>query len=79
MRYRFLSIVIGMGITNTKDHAFEAEQSINWINEPFAEYPRAEVISFEGVTCIFVKSWCYICYCAAPGIVATMVSSAVSP
>ncbi|MEP7265175.1 MAG: pantetheine-phosphate adenylyltransferase [Bacteroidota bacterium] len=51
----FEKIVIGVGINSTKQTMFSLEQRIKWLQETFADLPKVEVHSYEGLTVDFCK------------------------
>ncbi|MBK8498100.1 MAG: pantetheine-phosphate adenylyltransferase [Flavobacteriales bacterium] len=46
----FSKVVVGMGVNTTKKSMFAPEQRLAWIKGVFANEPRIEVVSFEGLT-----------------------------
>lgn len=46
----FDQIIIAIGVNIDKKSAFPLEDRIKWIENTFAEYPKAKVVSYEGLT-----------------------------
>ena len=46
----FDKVVVGLGVNTTKKSMFTLEQRIAWIKVAFANAPKVEVMSFEGLT-----------------------------
>ena len=46
----FDKIVVAVGVNSQKKYLFDLEQRLEWLREVFADQPKVEVASFEGLT-----------------------------
>ena len=46
----FDKIVVAVGVNSQKKYLFDLEQRLNWLREVFADQPKVQVASFEGLT-----------------------------
>ncbi|MBL7965204.1 MAG: pantetheine-phosphate adenylyltransferase [Flavobacteriales bacterium] len=46
----FEKVVVAIGTNTTKRGMFGLEQRLTWLRETFAQEPRVEVVSYEGLT-----------------------------
>lgn len=46
----FDKIVIAIGVNSQKKYLFSLEQRVAWLEEVFADYPKVEVATFDGLT-----------------------------
>ena len=46
----FDKIILALGINSEKKHFFPLERRMAWLREVFAEHPKIEIISYEGLT-----------------------------
>ena len=46
----FDKIVVAVGVNSQKKYLFDLEQRLAWLREVFADQPKVEVASFEGLT-----------------------------
>lgn len=46
----FDKIIVGIGINAAKNPMFSADQRMEWFNEIYADEPRVEVVTYEGLT-----------------------------
>ncbi|MDT8412438.1 MAG: pantetheine-phosphate adenylyltransferase [Vicingaceae bacterium] len=49
----FDKIIVGIGINTNKKYLFSLEQRENWIKQVFADEPKVEVKSYQGLTVDF--------------------------
>ena len=49
----FDRVVVAVGINSQKKYLFSLEQRMSWLREVFADEPKVEVDSFEGLTAHF--------------------------
>ncbi|MEM7575128.1 MAG: pantetheine-phosphate adenylyltransferase [Bacteroidota bacterium] len=52
----FDRVVVAVGINSQKKYLFPLEQRMAWLREVFADQPKVEVDSFEGLTAHFCSS-----------------------
>ncbi|NJC25225.1 pantetheine-phosphate adenylyltransferase [Neolewinella antarctica] len=51
----FDKIVVAVGVNSQKKHLFPLEQRLTWLREVFADEPKVEIASFEGLTAHFCQ------------------------
>ncbi len=51
----FDKIIIGIGVNANKKDYFPLSKRMNWIKQTFANEPKVEVMSYEGLTIDFAK------------------------
>jgi len=51
----FDKIVVGIGVNAAKNPMFSAEQRMEWFNEIYANEPKVESVTFDGLTVNYCK------------------------
>ena len=52
----FDKIVVGIGVNAAKNPMFTAEQRMEWFNEIYADEPKVESVTFDGLTVNYCKT-----------------------
>jgi pantetheine-phosphate adenylyltransferase len=52
----FDKIVVGIGVNAAKNPMFSAEQRMEWFNEIYANEPKVESVTFDGLTVNYCKT-----------------------
>lgn len=51
----FDKVIVAIGVNSRKKYLFDLEDRVQWLKEVFAENPKVEVTTYEGLTIDFCK------------------------